>query len=405
MAASMEYMPSGDEPQKEAVLAHFTNGRLNIDEDGTCTKAPKFGYYCNKNFHDPRDKNKRILVGETDKMDYVGYNYGLKASQSNALCKYMVGVLDKKTGKMKVYDAQYFIVRPKLDNEEDDVEEKPELSFIEKNDILTKAFGSSKKKRAVESRLNSKLEVDALGQSMETAVQQAKAQSQQITRIPGDQEAESVIPPFDAKATKPEDVYKLQDIISDTQMESLKVLATELISSTENQKSESKHLLYISHHLYNCLPTDQLRKETMACQLLYLHYLVILYHTKARSLQRKSIFPDETPAFIASSLLEIFTCEAISPDSEHKTIRYMSARLKDRLLSYILVLCLHIDRFNMNLDLLQKDLKIPKKKLLVYVNSLGCKVARARTPQDPQRVTLPIPLTFPEKARQRKRKK
>ena len=40
----------------------------------------------------------------------------------------------------------------------------------------------------------------------------------------------------------------------------------------------------------------------------------------------------------------------------------MPTRLKDRLVCYILVLCLHLEDFNFEIDYLMEDLQLPKKK-------------------------------------------
>jgi hypothetical protein len=42
--------------------------------------------------------------------------------------------------------------------------------------------------------------------------------------------------------------------------------------------------------------------------------------------------------------------------------RVMTARLKDKLVSYILVLCLHLEEFSIELSNLQTDLKMSREK-------------------------------------------
>ncbi len=47
--------------------------------------------------------------------------------------RYLVGILDKKTNKMKVYDSQYYQLRPWLHNDsQDQTDQASEQTYIEK---------------------------------------------------------------------------------------------------------------------------------------------------------------------------------------------------------------------------------------------------------------------------------
>ncbi|NWI80848.1 RPA49 polymerase, partial [Dryoscopus gambensis] len=53
-------------------------------------------------------------VSETERLCYVGHNFGSEVMKCNSLCRYFVGVLDKNSGQMDVYNAEIFNMQPLL---------------------------------------------------------------------------------------------------------------------------------------------------------------------------------------------------------------------------------------------------------------------------------------------------
>lgn len=60
---------------EKAILAHFTNGRI----DKKCTRRIHFGYF-EGDQNNKKLKDRKMLVAETTDMSYVGQNYGPLAS-------------------------------------------------------------------------------------------------------------------------------------------------------------------------------------------------------------------------------------------------------------------------------------------------------------------------------------
>uniref|UniRef100_A0A8D2MMB9 RNA polymerase I subunit E n=1 Tax=Zonotrichia albicollis TaxID=44394 RepID=A0A8D2MMB9_ZONAL len=56
-------------------------------------------------------------VSETERLCYVGHNFGSQVMRCNSLCRYFVGVLDKSSGQMDVYNAEMFNMQPLLSGE------------------------------------------------------------------------------------------------------------------------------------------------------------------------------------------------------------------------------------------------------------------------------------------------
>ncbi|NXD94037.1 RPA49 polymerase, partial [Chaetorhynchus papuensis] len=86
----------------------FANGKLRHPE------SLRFTAYRNRDTAHPRKRHRRILVSETERLCYVGHNFGSEVMKCNSLCRYFVGVLDKSSGQMEVYNAEIFNMQPLL---------------------------------------------------------------------------------------------------------------------------------------------------------------------------------------------------------------------------------------------------------------------------------------------------
>ncbi|NWH34938.1 RPA49 polymerase, partial [Chloropsis hardwickii] len=86
----------------------FANGRLQQPE------SLRFTMYRHRDAAHPRKRHRRILVSETERLCYVGHNFGSQVTKCNSLCRYFVGVLDRSSGQMEVYNAEIFNMQPLL---------------------------------------------------------------------------------------------------------------------------------------------------------------------------------------------------------------------------------------------------------------------------------------------------
>ncbi|NXO29542.1 RPA49 polymerase, partial [Cisticola juncidis] len=86
----------------------FANGKLQRPD------SLRFTVYRHRDTAHPRKGHRRILVSETERLCYVGHNFGSDVMKCNSLCRYFVGVLDKNSGQMDVYNAEIFNMQPLL---------------------------------------------------------------------------------------------------------------------------------------------------------------------------------------------------------------------------------------------------------------------------------------------------
>ncbi|KAK3597680.1 hypothetical protein CHS0354_040055 [Potamilus streckersoni] len=342
-------------------------------------------------------------------MLYTGKNYGESAPKAKGLCRYYIGVFDKKRGKMKVCDAEMFNLRPFInvvEKESTATSLSNDLSYIEKKDKLTSAFGSSRKRKAMESRLRNKVEAKELEKAMGSAVEMAL--SQERLNPPSTQDSfgseSSLIPPCNKDAQRVEDVYNLHDLISTAELEELTSSAKVFFDSTVTDiriwKVDQIYPKYIVNHL-SSLPLRENERWLKAKCLTYLSYLINLFNMKAKDLKRKDPLPREWPNRIRRNLSEKFTVKVNTNDGK-KIITCIPARLKDKLLCHILVLALIIDDFSVEVGDLQMDTKVGVQRMQTHFQALGCQMKTHKIPLgDGQNLEsrvalLKLPLVFPE---------
>ncbi|XP_022091564.1 DNA-directed RNA polymerase I subunit RPA49-like [Acanthaster planci] len=393
MAASMRYVPCENEGKDGLILANFNHGRLNVAEESGPCQTLNFKYYKHTDQGDHRKKNQRILVAESNTMHYVGQNYGIHAPKHTSNCKYLVGVLDKKTGKMKIYDTQSFHLRPwfgqtRGEEESANVTGKEELTFLQKNDRLTEAFGSSRKQRALESRLRSAVTSQALETLASKAVKHAQSQPETVM-VPDDEaDTRGILPPCNKVAQSLKDVYNLEDIISPICMEMLKQVPdiSVLEEATKEQitdwKKEGKYSDYILGHLED-LPKDAEERQQRVCILVFIHYLRKLYAISAKEIRaKKVVVAEDLPDVFNQHLLDTFTQMSASVDGVRMQ-RCFPRKLKEKVLVHMLTLALLIDGFKTDLLTLQRGMTAQMHLFRNHARALGCKVkvVTSKTPK------------------------
>ncbi|XP_064607925.1 DNA-directed RNA polymerase I subunit RPA49-like [Liolophura sinensis] len=404
MEVTLDTSSLGAKDAEKVFLLNFPNGKIKEE----AKKDIKFEAIESSDKDDPVKKNHKTVVAKTGKMTYRGQNFGPTACRSAGLCQYYLGVLNKETGKMRLLDAHMINMEPVIAGEEESsIPEIPanlNLSFREKNDILTKSFGSSKKKKAVESRQRNQVKGEALEMALEMAVDHAMSQpdAKNLLSPSKSSETSSLIPPYNKDATSPAGVYNLDDIVSPRERDELSWAAEVFLKCERDQIEAWRKTSTYSSYVLNHLVTLPLREEARlkkATLLLYLQNLIKLYQTKAAELRSKDPLPD-LPDFVKKSVLNKFTLKL--GEDGRKMTRCMPARMKDKVISYILVLCLIIDEFQVDLGPLQQDLKISQQRLTTFVRALGCHYNVSKKTEFgektmTQTARLEVPLTFPER--------
>ncbi|NWU45643.1 RPA49 polymerase, partial [Hylia prasina] len=397
-------------------------------------------------------------VSETERLSYVGHNFGSEGMKCNSLCRYFVGVLDKNSGQMEVYNAEIFNMQPLLSDQilqgEGKVESRVVFCcdyladgqmlvlmlrecacgtssgvlcspgctgcfnvcfYLVQMDLCIEAFGTSKQKRALSSR-----RMNAVGNEIvNTAVTKAAANiidTKGVTALMQDMAQDDVqnisafLPPCHEDADRPENVYKFEDILSPAEYEALRVPAAALASVTAEEVAkraeERSHCSFVLEEL-KFLPADEKRRDHKARCLWFLDTLIKFSHLKV--IKKKYPMGPECPHIISKKLMKNFTSLTYNNGSIQNLI---SASMKAKITAYVIALALHINNFQTDLTVLQNDMKLSESRILDIAKALRLRVSKAKgvpgleNDQNHKLGTLSLPLPVQKAPEgQRKRKK
>ncbi|NXS52119.1 RPA49 polymerase, partial [Brachypteracias leptosomus] len=424
----------------------FSNGRLQRPG------SMQFTVYRNKDKDHPRKKHRRILVSETERLSYVGNNFGSGVMKCNSLCRYFVGVLDKESGQMEVYNAEMFNMQPLLSGRrvlclspcsvlDACVHASadwlltavlcglPVCFFflisvflpqhggrrIHYMDLCIEAFGTNKQKRALNAR-----RMNAVGSDVvTTAVAKAAANiidekgvAALIQDVAQDdvQNISALLPPCNEDAEKPENVYKFEDILSPAEYEALQVPAAVFVNITAEEISkkaeEQSHCSFVLEEL-KLLPADEKSRDHKARCLWFLDTLIKFSHL--RVIKKKYLMGPGCPHIISRKLMKNFTSMTYNNGSVRNLI---PSSMKSKITAYVIALALHISNFQIDLTVLQNDLKLRESRMMDIAKAMRLKVSKAKglpgleDIQNHKLGTLSLPLPVqkaPENLRKRKK--
>ncbi|NWI69487.1 RPA49 polymerase, partial [Todus mexicanus] len=396
-------------------------------------------------------------VSETERLSYVGNNFGSGAMKCNSLCRYFVGVLDEDSGQMEVYNAEMFNMQPLLSGKRTLFDPSIKLQhpipvcaliawsltaalsvvflaalsspFLPcslsrhllicvssaQMDLCIEAFGTSKQKRALNSRRMNAVGNDVVNTAVTKAaanIIDAKGVTALIEDVAQDdvQNISAFLPPCNEDAEKPEDVYKFEHILSPAEYEALQVPAAVFVNITPEEitkKTEDKsHCSFVLEEL-KFLPADEKNRDHKARCLWFLDTLIKFSHL--RVIKKKHPMGPECPHIISRKLMKNFTSLTYNDGGVQNLI---SASMKAKITAYVIALALHINNFQTDLTVLQNDMKIQESRMMDIAKAMRLKISKAKglpgleNDQNHKMGTLSLPLPVQKAGgNQRKRKK
>ncbi|XP_066460551.1 DNA-directed RNA polymerase I subunit RPA49 isoform X2 [Eleutherodactylus coqui] len=370
--ASWEY--SGD-PERPALLVQFSNGIIQTPEN------VNFTLYKNKD----ATKKQRILTAQTERLSYVGKNFSPAAVKSDSLCRYFVGVLNKETGKMRVYDAEQIRMQPLMENsrtavdEDEDTAEQPNTSYREKVDALIESFGTNKQKRALSSRKLNEVGSDVISKEIVKAAEmiiesKGTAELMQEARDRKEEEfCSQFLPPCNSSAENQESVYDFHTLLPHAEYNALEKVAAAFKNITMEELQEKmankQHCSYVLQELAELKHAKDIDKQARA-----LWYVDALIHiSKLKVVKVKDLDDLKCPESVIFSILKRFTVSVFKRQRMHNEI---TATMKCKIVSYVLALALHISDFQVDLSILQKDLKITENRMFEIARAMRLKITK-----------------------------
>ncbi|XP_069486584.1 DNA-directed RNA polymerase I subunit RPA49 [Ambystoma mexicanum] len=411
-AVRASWLHSGEQSEGHpALLAQFSNGKLQT------TETVDFALYKHKDDGHPRKKHQRILTAETDRLAYVGSNFGTGALKCNTLCRYFFGILNKDSGQMEVVRAEQFNMQPVFPGDPTNsiTEDKVEKTYRDKVDSLIEAFGTNKQKRALNARKMNQVGSETLSKAVTKAAENI-IETKGIAALVKDaaqnelQDASLFLPPCHADAEKPEEVYKFDDLISPAEYAALETPSAPFRNITsEDIKTMLENKSYGSYVLeeLQSMPMDEKSCNHKARCLWFLDTLIKFSFQKV--IKRKHVFGPECPHLISGKLMKHFS---VLSYNNGRLQNIMSASMKAKITAHVIALALHINDFQTDLTVLQRDMKLSENRMLEVARAMGLKISKKKAPlgalddEDHKMATLTIPLIpYQPPGGPRKRKK
>lgn len=403
-------------------LIYFTHAELKskekIDAKFHYIDEPSKGYRTTFTKNSSKEKKRLKLTINDENMNYEAIE---EAEQP-----FMIGSLDDN-GNISIHNTPYFLLKPECyisSNSETNgnLSVNKLSSYSEKLNSLTAAFGSSKKRKAMQTKLKNKIDVATLESAVSNAVEETKkiTEHKPLTENKVNEELLeqfSIMPIPNKNAKAPNEVYELNEVLSLNQHEfdrfTLDLSKKFAISTNESIKTWRAGVIYpeyVCEYLSKLISSKSNQKYRIEkCkQLAYINYLIILYKLKAAQLRTKTpMVSCEIPDSAINKIFNLYTVTSNS-NAQGKYMRTMPRRLKDKLTCHILVLSLHLDDFSTNLEMLQKDLKLSMQRLNDFYAALGCFVNSQVTTINKKKVVsktanLKLPLNDASKVQAKKR--
>ncbi|PWW78118.1 RNA polymerase I associated factor, A49-like protein [Tuber magnatum] len=360
----------------------------------------------------PRKAEEFLLYGETPQIGYEGR----EMPEDGEHRRHYVGIFNPETNEIELHLApklhfsrmiKAHIKRDRLVDGKGVV-----MGNMDSRTALGKEFGTKKsQKRLRELELN-KIDVSDMNKNITTSiVSQVEANTKDMPTAAelGHQVRENKpIPKVNHDAKHPNEVYKLEDIISSDEYNVLWVREWE---RGEELRSKSS---FVQARIRK-LSEDKSKKHTRLLKILrYISFMIDFHLLQQRSRGRlpamdrvkKILSVDHA---IAEGFFRRYTEKTISGGGgSDKDIYAVSPALANKILYHMAVLCLMVDQYDVDIFELKNDLGLQPKELTLAFKEVGCLIREFTKPQytamkmtkaeaaQHKRAVLKIPLEFPK---------
>ncbi|KAH6904495.1 Rpa49 subunit specific to nuclear RNA polymerase I [Coprinopsis sp. MPI-PUGE-AT-0042] len=380
-----------------------------------------------------------LLAGETEAVEFVtnedetarvaesGCQYAPFPSGSsregptNLPCSYLVALRNRKTGKLTILPQpkipHILVHTVKALKSIEPAAAPSQTQFREAKTALGETFGTKKAKAAIRAAERNHVDVGAMEGVMGYVMDSIEKGAEGLMTAEEAKEASDtnrLIPPFSATASLPDDIYPLHGIIPEAEWKALSISAFDAAQNEQERFAllPFRYSTWVKEHLKDLCKADAGKAKKKNLKIL-LYISAMLAFRQAAS--RKDISKDQIyeklaplPSIVADSLLSRFTEVARGSASYQST-----STTKTNLLTHVFALCLKLDKFATNPEMLAHDLSMKPAEVNTLFRSLGCKLVklseRERTrlglpdsTADQKRAVLNAPVEFPKPRLRRK---
>ncbi|EJD05049.1 Rpa49 subunit specific to nuclear RNA polymerase I [Fomitiporia mediterranea MF3/22] len=394
------------DPSKSAAFAAYAPPQSPSKTNGAA----------NKNAGREQEFSRRplLVAGETDAIEFhsTGENEAVRGGS-----RYLIGIHNKRTNTLLLRPAPLQILgrRVKALKNLAPAPSTSSTERIEQRNTLGEMFGTRKAQKAIRTAERNRVDVDA----MEGVVGHIQESVESGTRgLPSQEEAKELadstrqIPKFNLHATKPEDVYKLYDIVPESELNALPI--KEIMNAT-SQEERMKFVPFsrsdwVRQHVAAIFEGTKTSKRSLRI-ILYIACLLVFRMGAVRYCNKREDLEERLPGIPSNVIDGIYSrfTETVRGSSR---VQFTSDNAV-RLLTHIFALCLHVDNFATDTTLIAADLREPVTKINQHFKLLGCKIEKLSTVEmsrlglsasgaEHKRAVLRVPLEFP-KARMKRR--
>ncbi|XP_038221388.1 DNA-directed RNA polymerase I subunit RPA49-like [Zerene cesonia] len=308
-----------------------------------------------------QDNNKNTVVTELDNIIYTG------DEEEEDVGRVLLLARDKKTGKVRIIESGHLNLKPVIRNNLD-TSQLLETSNLE----LSRKFGSKKQKKEMEQREKLKTNVETIKMQVEKATEkisedQLDLSSYDSATLPDD----FYLPPIDRKATRLEDVYDINKILTEDEFDT--------ISSEIGEKDYKPEM---SPWVLSLI--EKSNSKTHQVLGLYASCLIKFYSTAAKEMKTKGFAACKSSHTLHKVIMKNFSSVA-----KGQTVRVQN--FKDKAFCHAIVFVLLINNYKCSLTSICEEFKIAQPTVLKKLRVIGATVV---TSGSTKTVQLKYPLNF-----------
>ncbi|EPS98872.1 hypothetical protein FOMPIDRAFT_1148132 [Fomitopsis schrenkii] len=336
---------------------------------------------------EPFTSQDTIVAGETETVEFSTSG---ESQQASVGCSYLVAVHNKRTNTTVFRSAPLHVMNQQVKALKNLAPiEVTNEERIQQRNKLGEAFGTKKAKAAIRAQERNRVDIDALKgvtSHLQETIQENTSTLPTLEEAKEAADSNRLIPPHKADAGRPDDVYALHDIIPETEFNAVSVALFKNATNIQERKAllAWRHSHWVNQHLHLIFQAPKLRKTDL--KIVVYVSAMMAFRNAARSVNDKETLQKKlagVPQTIIDGLLSRFT------ESERDTSKLkVTSQTETMLMTYMLALCLRVDDFATDTELIAHDLGMPAPKVTPLFKALGCQIRKLEH-KDLKRLGLP----------------
>ncbi|KAI3612708.1 rpa49 subunit specific to nuclear rna polymerase i [Moniliophthora roreri] len=307
------------------------------------------------------------VVGETPDIEFASH-FVESQRAANSGCRYMLAVHNRRTSSLTVLPTPkipHILTRSVKALKTDPGESAPSaLAYREARTALGETFGTKKARAAIRAEERNRVDVNAMQGVMQHVMDGIEKGAENLMTTEEAKETEDsnrLIPKFNATTSDPAEVYPLHNIIPEAEW---KIINTSEFDTTK-LAGDMTGLLptarpeWIQNHLKSLENVSSPKAARKTWKLVY--YVSALFQLRWIT-GRKGLSKDiihrkmkGVPTIIVDGLLSRFT----ETSRDNSALHSLTSGMETKLLAYLLALCLRVDGYASNPEVIARDLSLP----------------------------------------------